>query len=468
MDDKIISKFKRIVGSSYVIMNICELIPYHLLAGSRPLNKSDMAEVAVRPATSNEVSKIIKFANKEDIKISVRSGGTAITGHKPHRGEVILDLSRMDSVRVNREDGYAEVGPAVTPVELNETLGKYGYWFPVYPTCSDVVASIAGIISVNTSGQVCDPMLGKPGDYVSGLEVVLPTGEIIETGNKSIRRAAGPDLTSLFIGGEGLFGVITKIWMRLAPKPVKEKWALVVFQLLHDAAKAVQKIYYQGIYPTWMSLLDEKKVEVCSKRLGIEIPRGACLMIRTSGYMPGEATWKLEKLIGICKEEKALEVKMMEEAEWIRLSQLIAQGGERSELRARDWWGAGDYIDPPLSRYVSIIDKMQEKIMAAVDAKEYIFCLDAHGPLVYWPKIYISKKAWDGLNPELKEELEKMQTWKDYWAAYGRCQVGFFPGYAESWKAHYGATSYRLLIGLKRLFDPKNMLNPTNLPGEGD
>jgi len=464
LNGRIIFELQRIVGSTNVITNTYELIPYHLLVGSRPLDKSVMAEVAVRPVTSEEVSEIIKFANENDVKISVRSGGTGITGYKPHKEEVILDLGRMDNIKVNKEDGYAEVGPAVTAVELNEALGKHGYWFPVYPTCSQLVASVGGIISVNTSGDACDPVLGKPGDYVSGLEVVLPTGEIIETGNKSIRRSAGPDLSRIFIGGEGLFGVITKVWIRLMLKPEEEKWALFVFQSLHDAAKAAQKIYYQGVYPIWMHLLDKIRGEICFKEMGINVSKGACMFIRTGGYMRGAAEWKLKKIIEICKEEKAAEIRIMGEAQWRR--HLMHGIGENSFLIKRNWVGIGDYVDAPLSRYVDIIDEMQEKIMAAVGPKECIICFDGHGPMVYWPDIYISKNSWDGLNSEMKEELE-MKMWRGYEVAYGRCSVGFFPGYAKSWKKRYGLKSYQLLMGLKRLFDPKNILNPTNIPEEG-
>lgn len=465
MDDKIITEFKRIVGPSYVITNILELIPYHLMAGSRPLNKSDMGEVAVRPATSEEVSEIIKYANKEDIKISVRSGGTAITGHKPHGGEVILDLGRMDRVRVNKEDGYAELGPAVTPVELNEALGKHGYWFPPYPRCSQVVASMGGVISVNTSGDISDPMLGKPGDYVSGLEVVLPTGEVIETGNKSIRRPAGPDLTSLFIGGEGLFGVITKIWIRLVPKPKQDEWVLVAFQSPYDATKAAQKIYYQGVYPIWMYLLGEKRAEICFKDLGIDVSKGACMFIRTGGYMPGEAKWKMERIIKVCKEEKPLEIRIMREAEWMRHLD-HGEVVEKPELIERNLMDIGNYIDPPLSRYVDIMDEIPKKVEAIIGSKKFIMDFGGKGPLEYWPHIYILKNSWDKLSSELKEELE-MQVWKGYEIAYGRCSVGFFPHFAEIWKARYGSTSYKLLKGLKRFFDPNNILNPTNIPEEG-
>mgnify|MGYP001033396466 CR=1 FL=1 len=466
MNDKVISEFSRIVGATQVITNIYKLIPYHLLAGGpRPLKKSDMMKVAVRPATSGEVSEIIKFANKEDIKISVRSGGTALSGHRPHSGEVVLDLSRMDTVSVNKKDGYAEVGPAATPVELNDVLVKYGYWFPAYPTCSERVAGIGGIISVNTSGDAFDPMLGKPGDYVSGLEVVLPTGEIIETGNKSIRRPAGPDLTRLFIGGEGLFGVITKIWLRLVPKPENQRWAVVVFQSLNDAAKAVQKIYYKGIHPIWAHFMDRKRCEACFKVVEIDVFKGPCVFIRTGGYTPQQAAWKMEKIFETCKEEKAVETRIIEESQW-RRHLGPERAGEKIEFNKLDWTIIGDYVDPPLSKYAEIVNELQEKVSSTVGEDKFFVCIDAHGPLILWPDVWIRKDAWDSLSSENREKLKQM--WTDYITAYGKSSIGFFPGYAECWKTLYGPTSYRLLKGLKKLFDPKNILNPTHLPEESN
>jgi FAD/FMN-containing dehydrogenase len=87
--------------------------------------------------------------------------------------------------------------------------------------------------------------------------------------------------------------------------------------------------------------------------------------------------------------------------------------------------------------------------------------------LIYWPKVRIPRPVWDDLNPEVKEKLQTKRIWNEYWTAYSRSSVGFFPGYAESWKAHYGLVSYQLLKGLKKLFDPKNILNPQKIPEEG-
>jgi len=199
---------------------------------------------------------------------------------------------------------------------------------------------------------------------------------------------------------------------------------------------------------------------------GAPAGKGAFLFIRTGGCMPGEATWKLEKLIETCNEEKTLEIRTIEEKEWPQRS---GADPEKSALERRNWISIGEYVDPPLSKYVDIIDEMQEKMVAAVGdkARAARFSFSGWGPLVMWPMINILRNAWDVLKPETKEELENMQIWRDYWAAYGRSSVGFFPSYAECWKAHYGPTSYRLLKGLKRLFDPKNILNPTNIPQEG-
>ena len=177
-----------------------------------------------------------------NIPVYPRGSGTSFTGsaRAPYKG-IVLSTSRMNSIHVDVDYGYFECGPGATVQAVDLALAKKGYFLPVYPG-SKVVATMGGMMAGNTSGHIIDACIGKPADYVLGLRVVLPTGEIMETGSKGQRKPAGTDLTKFFVGNDGLTGVVTQIRMRLVPEREKA-FGIAYFKDAESVARAVVRMY---------------------------------------------------------------------------------------------------------------------------------------------------------------------------------------------------------------------------------
>ena len=216
VDKGMISDLRSIVGKENVSDSIYERMSYGQDAVGPDLEEEKIPVAVVKPITSEAVSRVMKYAEKHKTPIYIHGAGTAFKGSaRPVRqGSILLSTQGLNSFEIYEEDLYFEAGAGLNQYELEKELLRRGYMLPMN-VGSKFGATIGGGVSINTIGHMVDICLGKIIDYVMGVEVVLPNGEIVETGTRSIRRPAGIDYTRFFVGMEGLFGVITKVRMRL-------------------------------------------------------------------------------------------------------------------------------------------------------------------------------------------------------------------------------------------------------------
>ena len=248
--ENIYRELKAILPESSLSKSVYERInnaldPYTFATDIDP---EEMPYLVARPASTEEVSALMTYANSKKIPVYVRGSGTSLSGASRYRHKgIVLNVARLNHLEIMKEYGYVESGPGHRVLHVKEQLEKEGYYLPLVPG-SIRVASIGGIISNNSSAHAVDSCLGKPRDYVLGLEVVLPTGEILKTGTKSLRRAAGTDMTHYFVGGDGLLGVITGIRMRLLPN-FRNAYGVAFFEDSIPLARAVQSVYLDKAPP---------------------------------------------------------------------------------------------------------------------------------------------------------------------------------------------------------------------------
>lgn len=217
--DKIAKDMAKIVGKEHIFSDKATRMIYGQCPMAHDIEEHNIPYVVVRPSNAEEVSRILKYANEQLIPVHTHGSGTSFSGlARPKVNCILLDMSRMHKIEVFPERGYFEVGAGAHLAEVEKVLLKYNALLPAY-LGSQLVATMGGVVSVNTSAHIVDAALGKPGDFVLGLEVVLPTGEILHTGTESLRRPAGTELTRLFVGSEGLLDVKTMVRMRLIPLP---------------------------------------------------------------------------------------------------------------------------------------------------------------------------------------------------------------------------------------------------------
>ena len=456
-----------IVGKGNVSISIFDRISYALDPMPYDLTPEEIPYAVVKPSSAEEVSEILKYANKHKIPVWVHGSGTALHGAtRPKCRCIVLSTSRMKDVKIYEDHEYFECGPGVRVEELSDILEKRGYFLPLMPG-SRPVATVGGGIAVNTSGHLVDSCIGKPSDYVLGLQVVLPTGEIIETGTKALRRPAGIDLTRIFVGSEGVLGVITKVRMRLIPKPNEEAQGVAFFKGCLPIARAVVRMYVERTPPPiFTEFMDEKCVEISFSSQGLQYPEeSAVVMVRTMGYMPGEAKWKLKCIFNAFKKENPIEIRVVEdEHEWKQIwACREVVGSLITQKRGPAITGEIVPALPKLPDAMRDVMELPKKMKTVKNPEMYLY---GHigAPTIHLQLIVPMELSNDERRKFVKEVWEKTEALNIKYGGVGgewgvtRYRIKFL-------KEKYGETYYNILLGLKKLLDPNNILNPGNLEG---
>jgi D-lactate dehydrogenase (cytochrome) len=220
---------------------------------------SERPFLVVYPASTQEVSELVKICHQRKIPITALSGGTSLEGHfAPTRGGVCMDFGRMDKIlKLNKEDLDVIVQPAVGWQDLNQELEEEGLFFPVDPGPG---AMIGGMVGTGCSGTNAY-RYGTMREWVISLTVVLADGTIIKTRQRPRKSSAGYDLTKLFIGSEGTLGLVTEAVLKVTVKPISESVAVSSFPTVRDAANCVAKVVGQGIPIAAIEILDDVQME---------------------------------------------------------------------------------------------------------------------------------------------------------------------------------------------------------------
>jgi glycolate oxidase len=226
------------------------------------------------PCSTKSVSEILRFANQNKIPVTARGAGHGyVGGCVPIRGGIVVSLERMKRLlEINAKDFVAVVQPAVITAELQAAVEKRGLFYPPDPA-SRADNFIAGNIATNAGGPRC-LKYGVTRDYILGLEVVLADGTVIRTGGRTHKNKTGFDLTRLFVGSEGLLGIVTEATLKLIPLPPFRATMAVGFGSMKNAVAALQSILAAGFLPSALELADEFTLAAAakytgSKRLGI-------------------------------------------------------------------------------------------------------------------------------------------------------------------------------------------------------
>jgi glycolate oxidase len=244
-----------------------------------------LPDVVVHPGSTEEIAAILKLANARQIPVFPRGAGSGFTGGAlPKGGGIVLVVTRLNRIlRIDTENLIAEVEPGVVTEQFQIEVEKLGLFYPPDPA-SLKFSTLGGNVSENAGGPRC-VKYGVTRDFVMGLEVVLPTGEVIRTGGETYKGVVGYDLTRLLCGSEGTLGVITKIIFKLLPLPEAKKTMLTVFDSIDGAAKAVSTIIGAKIIPTTLEFMDYGTLQCVNKRFSLGIPDSgrAVLIIEVDG-----------------------------------------------------------------------------------------------------------------------------------------------------------------------------------------
>ncbi len=264
----------------------CLTAPEDLLVYSHDVFAERKPDVVVLPRTTEEVSRILKLANRERIPVTPRGSATGLTGMcVPERNGIVIAMSKMNRIlEISPEDRLAVTEPGVITNDLQSAAEAQGLFYPPDPA-SQTICQIGGNVSTNAGGPRC-VKYGVTRDYLLGLEAVLPSGEVIRTGGRPIKNVTGYDVTRLLCGSEGTLAVITKIILKLIAKPEARRTLLVAFRSIEDASTTVSRIMAAGIVPRALELMDQRFIEKCENmfHLGLSTDAAAMLIIEVDGF----------------------------------------------------------------------------------------------------------------------------------------------------------------------------------------
>jgi glycolate oxidase len=260
----------------------------------------------VFPGSAAEISQILKLANRHRCPVTPRGAGTGRSGGAvPIAGGVVLVLTRLNRIlEINRRDLVAVVEPGVILGKLKTAVKAQGLYYPPDPASADF-CTIGGNVAECAGGAVA-VQYGVTRDYVLGLQVVLPTGEVIEAGTRTMKGVVGYDLTRLFLGSEGTLGVITRIILKLVSKPAARQTLAAGFGTLAAAAAAVTQILTSGLAPTALEFMDQVTLGCVRELLPFAVPPGAAalLLMAVDGH-PRDVAARAARMARFCREQGA-------------------------------------------------------------------------------------------------------------------------------------------------------------------
>jgi len=454
----------KMLGRDQVLTEDLDLMYYSydssFLTKLEPANPT----VVVMPRSTEDVAQVMRLAYENDIPVIPRGAGTGETGGCiALRGGIVMDLSTWDEIiDIDASNMQVLVRPGVIHAKLNEELAKYNLFFPPDPGSSQM-CTIGGMVANNASGLRA-VKYGTTEQYILGLEVVLPNGDVIITGGmkaRCIKNVSGLNLTKLMVGSEGVLGVVTRVRLRCWPKPRARGIAMAVFDNLDEAPAAVLDVYQAGILPSGIEILDSSAIDAVNGfKPQINLPQAeAILLFEVDGNPPGvefegniikEVVGKRARTV-----EWSTEPKRMAEL-WEGRS-ITATAAARVKADGTRVF-AGEDISVPLSK---VADTLRQ-IRALGDK--------------YGIKVVNYGHIGDGnvhtapvINPEIPEEVDRVLHLVDdihrlavelEGTTTGEHGVGAVRRqYAEL--EHGLAVKY--MQGVKDAFDPKGIMNPGKL-----
>ncbi|MDS1005156.1 FAD-binding oxidoreductase [Clostridium sporogenes] len=455
LDVKDIEFLKSVVGQERVYTggDINEDYSHDELGGI-----SQMPDAMVEVLSTEEVSKIMAYAYKNNIPVVVRGSGTGLVGASvPIHGGIMINMTKMNRIlEIDEENLTLTVEPGVLLMEIGKFVEERDLFYP--PDPGEKSATIGGNISTNAGGMRA-VKYGVTRDYIRGLEIVLSNGKVLEVGGKVVKNSSGYSIKDLVCGAEGTLAIVTKATLKLLPLPKKAISLLIPFPNLEIAINTVPKIIKSKSIPTAIEFMQKEVILAAEEFLGKKFPDNssdAYLLLTFDGNTKEDIEKDYEKVANICLEEGALDVYISDtderkEAVWsARGAFLEAVKASTTEMDECD-------VVVPRNKVAAFV-KYTDELQKQFDIRIRSFGHAGDGNLhVYVLKDDLTQEEWD---QKLKDVFECMykKSVELNGLVSGEHGIGFAkkPYLFEQ----YGEEYMELMKNIKLAFDPKNILNP--------
>lgn len=416
-------------------------------------------ELVIKALSTEEIAKVMKYCNENKIPVTVRGSGTGLVGGcVPLAGGIVLETTGMNRIlELDEENLVLTVEPGVLLMDIYSYIEPKGYFYA--PDPGEKSATIGGNIATNAGGMRA-VKYGVTRDWILALEVVLPTGEITQFGRKVVKDTNGYSLKNLIIGSEGTLAIVTKAYLKLIPRPAHAISLLVPFKTLEEGIDKVPAILQSDTNPTAIEFFGRETVGFAETFLGKKFPdtdHQAYILLTFDGIDEEDVNWKYERAAQLCLDKLGAEDVLIVDTDERKGDVWSARGAFLEAIKASTT--AMDECDVVVPRA-----KVNEFIRFTYElAKKYEIRIPSFGHAGDGNlHIYICKD--DLSDEEFARKLEAV-----FAELYGKAKEcgGLISGehgigYAkkEYMRELLGETQINLMRGIKKVFDPNNILNP--------
>ncbi len=457
----LIDKFREIVGERATAApaeRLCYSSDASMVKG--------MPDCVVRPMSTEEVSKVVVLAAELGVPVTARGAGTGLAGGAvPLRGGIVLDLAGMNRIlEVDLANLAVVVEPGVVQARLNDRLKPHGFFFPPDPGSSSF-CTIGGLIANNGSGMRC-VKYGTTKNYVLDLEVVLADGRVMRTGSRTLKSAAGYDLTRLFIGSEGTLGIITKAILRMTPLPKARRLVIASFDDAEEAGRVVAKTFASGIVPSACEILDRTTIAVLKRcDPGLALPDGDIILFEVDGTEQSTAE-SAQEIASVCSPTAAQVVTASGEAEmeeiWAARRLVGAAVSRLDPTKSRIY--VGEDVGVPIKKIPALIQEVSEiSGRFSLPAMKYGHIGDGNLHVALFIDV-LDEDEWG----RLTSAADAIHRAAIRLGGTVSSEHGIGAARAEYVVEQLGEETLSVMKAIKRALDPEGILNPGKLGLDDD
>jgi glycolate oxidase len=418
----------------------------------------EMPEVVVFAQSTDEVRKLLRFANENKIPVTGRGAGYGYVGScVPVRRGIVLSLARMNGIReVSFDDAIAIVEPGVITAQLKRAAREQKLFYPPDPASFEQ-CTIGGNVATNAGGPRC-LKYGVTRNYVTGLGVVLASGDVLRIGGRVHKNKTGFDLISLFVGSEGMLGIVTEITVKLLPLPPARATLSASFNSMSEAAAMVQQIFAAGFLPSSLEIADKFTLEAARKDSGVaQVPSGNAHLLVDLDGQEETVSMEMRKVRDLVQSQKptALEV-ATNETECEKLWALRRQFS--NSLRATGLTKLNEDIVVPRSHLVDLI-AFAEGLSKRSGFP--IACFGHAGDGNIHVNIMVDRYNREAaVREKVQAALDELFAQVLAWGGVITGEHGIGLAKKRWWPEASNEVARNLHQTLKRALDPNNILNP--------
>ena len=305
--ERLLAQLRQVVGAAYAFADPYEVRLYQYDASP----ETALPDIVVIPGTAQEVARVVKICGDAGVPLTARSAASSLAGGTvPVDHGVVITFARMDRIlEIDLDNLRAVVEPGVVNLALSQALKPHGYYYVPDPS-SQGACTIGGNVGTNAGGPHT-LLYGVTVNHVTGLELALPSGELVQLGGRKAAEAIGYDLTGLLVGSEGTMGIVTRVWVKIQPLPPGQKTLMAVYPDVETASNAVSAIVGSGILPAAIEMMDKLSIQAieAASHAGYPLDAGAVLLLEVDG-IPEVAEELGERMATVCRDNGATEVRV--------------------------------------------------------------------------------------------------------------------------------------------------------------